>query len=360
MVRKILERFEVPYLQVLDESGVADSTLMPRLTDNQIKRLYELMVFSRVFDDKCLKLQRQGRMGTYASILGQEASQIGSALPLTGKDWVFPSFREAGSLITMGVPLKLIMMYWAGDERGHHYPEKYNVFTTSIPVGSHVPHASGLAWAAKIKRDNIVALTYFGDGATSEGEFHEGMNFAGVFNLPVIFVCQNNQWAISTSVERQTAAKTLAQKAFAYGFEGIRVDGNDVFAVYSATKDAIEKAKIGKGPTLIECLTYRIGDHTTADDASRYRKKEEVEAWKRKDPIERLRKFMITKKLWTKKYDERVKRSAEREIGEAVKDMETVTKPRVEDVFDYMYKELPESLKNQKKKLLDSLRRDNG
>ena len=274
MPEKVIESFHVKRLDILDERGDVDESLMPPLSEKEITRMYELLVLSRTYDHYALSLQREGRLGTFPSILGQEASQIGSAFAVEKTDWVFPSFREMGVYITLGYPMHMLFQYWIGDERGFRIPDELNIFPLCVPVGTQIPHAVGAAMAAKYRGDKIAVITYFGDGGTSEGDFHEGFNIAGVFKLPVVFICQNNQWAISVPREKQTASKTLAQKAFAYGFEGIQVDGNDVFAVYKATKEALEKAKKGNGPSFIECFTYRMSDHTTADDASRYRPKE--------------------------------------------------------------------------------------
>ena len=267
MPKKTVQSFSVEWLQILDENGNCDEALRPPLSHEDINKLYEWMVLARVFDEKAFKLQREGRLGTYASILGQEAAQVGSAFALRPNDWMFPSFREPGASFVRGLPMRMILQYWAGDERGSLIPEELNDFPITIPVGTQIPIAVGAAWAAKLKADQIVVLCYMGDGATSKGDFHEGLNFAGVFTVPVVFVCQNNQWAISVPLKRQTAAKTLAQKAIAYGLPGVQVDGNDIFAVYRATHEAVNRARDGRGPTLVECVTYRLGDHTTADDA---------------------------------------------------------------------------------------------
>jgi len=217
----------------------------------------------------------------------------------------------------------------------------------SIPVGTQVPHAVGFAWAAKLKGDKIAVLVYFGDGATSEGDVHEGMNFAGVFKVPVVLLCQNNQWAISVPRSRQTAAATLAQRAFSYGFEGLQVDGNDVFAVYKATTEALDKARAGKGPTLIECVTYRMGDHTTSDDALRYRMKQELEEWGKRDPIERLRKYMNGIGLWNDDYEKTVYAEAAENVRNAIEKFESVKPPEIRDLFDWTYEQLPPNLKEQ-------------
>ncbi len=306
MPERIVETFQVKHLRILDEKGNADPALAPPLSDEELKRMYELLVLSRTFDQRALNLQREGRLGTYPSFLGQEASQVGSAFAAEKSDWLFTSFRESGVYVAMGCPLHLLFQYWAGDERGMRMPDNLNVFPLSIPVGTQITHAAGVAMAAKYRKDGAGVLVYFGDGGSSRGDFHEGLNMAGVFKLPVVFLCQNNQWAISMPRDRQTAAQTIAQKAWAYGFEGIQVDGNDVFAVYKATRDALMKAKGGGGPTLIECFTYRVADHTTSDDASRYRTKEELEIWKARDPILRLRMFMEKKSLWSDAYQKDV------------------------------------------------------
>ncbi len=337
MPETTIESCSVKRLDVMNEKGEADEALLPSLSDGQIKRIYELMVQARSFDHRALNLQREGRIGTYASILGQEASQIGTAFAVEKDDWVFPSFRENGVVFARGQEMYKILQYWGGDERGLIPPADARIFAVSIPVGTHILHAVGAAMAMKYKGDRAAALAYFGDGGTSEGDFHEGLNFAGVFRAPVVFVCQNNQWAISVPRSRQTAATTIAQKAFAYGFEGMQVDGNDVFAVYKATKDALGKAKSGGGPTLIECFTYRMSDHTTADDASRYRAKEEVETWKARDPILRLKLFMEKKGLWNEEYGKQVDAEALRMVDEAVKKEEGVEHPQPADMFTYTY-----------------------
>lgn len=351
MPRKVLGTFSVSWLQVLNERGVADSKLMPRLTKRDMLQLYEHLVFSRVFDDKCLALQRQGRMGTYASLRGQEAAQVGSAFALSQQDWMFPSFRENAANLVRGVPPEQIMSYWAGDERGEVMPEDLNNFTASIPVGTQITHAVGAAWGMKIKKKKSAALVYFGDGATSRGDFHEGLNIAGVFRLPVIFFCQNNQYAISLPVSRQTASKTIAQKALAYGFEGIRVDGNDVFAVYRATKQALEKARAGKGPTLIEAFTYRIGHHTTADDSTRYRTKKEVQDWVKKDPITRLEIYLRKRKLLDDSYKQVVLEDSKKLVESAVMNMEATPGPDPEDMFRYVFEKPTWNLEEQKKEM---------
>ncbi len=355
-MEKVVEKFEVKYLQILDEEGNIDSKLMPKLSSSQIKKMYEQMVLLRTFDDFAVKLQRQGRCGTYASSLGQEAAQIGSALAMKKEDFVFPSFREQGVYLSRGMPTETLMLFWIGDERGMQIPKNVNMFSISIPVGTHIPHAIGMAMAFKHQKKKAAVATYFGDGATSKGDFHESFNFAGTFKAPVVFICQNNQWAISVPVSEQTASETLAQKALAYGFEGIKVDGNDVFAVYKATKEAMDKARSGKGPTFIECLTYRRDHHTTSDDWKKYRSEKEVREWEKKDPIDRLKKYMARKKLLTPAYESKIKKWAEKTVSEAVKKAESVKPMEVDEIFDYTFEALPPYLEEQKKEAKEEAR----
>jgi pyruvate dehydrogenase E1 component alpha subunit len=350
MAERIIESFQIKRIEILDEGGNVDESLMPSLSDTDIRRIYELLILARTFDQRALQLQREGRLGTYAPILGQEACQVGSAFALEKSDWIFPSYRESGVYITIGYPIHMLFQYWAGDERGLKTPDTLNILPISIPVGTQLLHAVGAAIASKYRKDRIAAVTYFGDGGTSKGDFHEGLNMAGVFQLPVIFICQNNQWAISMPREKQTASKTLAQKAYGYGFEGLQVDGNDIFAVYKATEYALRKAKQGEGPTLIECITYRIYDHTTADDASRYRPKQEVDAWKARDPIYRLRLFMEKKNLLTAEYQKEIEEKIKSTIDEAIKTMESLQPPQPGDMFSFTYEK---PTQRQRKQLED-------
>jgi pyruvate dehydrogenase E1 component alpha subunit len=328
-----------------------DGTLWPEakapLNDQETFALYKKMLFIRLADQRALMLQRQGRLGTYAPIWGQEACQIGSAYVLQKGDWVFPAFREIGAALMMGIPLKTFLLYWMGNEEGSRSPEGINVLPVSIPVGTHPLHAVGVAWAGKLKGDKIVTVAYFGDGATSKGDFHEAMNFAGVFKTPTIFFCQNNQFAISVPRKIQTASQTIAQKAIAYGMDGIQVDGNDLFAVYAATKEAVEKARAGRGPTLIEGVTYRFGPHTTADDPTKYRKDQEIEPWKPLDPMIRLRLYFKEKGLWNEEVEQKLTEEAQKEIDQVVKDAEAVSGPGVQEIFKYVFAEMTPQLKEQ-------------
>ena len=335
MPEVLLSTFAIKRLEILDVEGNLDEVLMPLLDDSRILAMYESMLLARTFDERALSLQREGRMGTYPQLLGQEATQVGSAFALDPCDWVFPSFRETGVHLTLGYPIVQLFQYWSGDERGLITPDHLNIFPVCVSVGSHIPHAVGAAMAARYRRDPAVMVAYFGDGATSKGDFHEGFNMAGVFRLPVVFICQNNQWAISVPLSGQTAADTLAQKAVAYGFEGVQVDGNDVFAVYRATLDALEKARSGGGPTFIECLTYRMANHTTSDDAARYRSSEEVESWRLRDPLLRLERFLANKGLWSEDFGTEMKTRITATVDAAVEAMEALPPAVAADLFNH-------------------------
>ncbi len=335
MPEQIIESYQVKRLDILDEKGNSDDALAPSLTDSELMKMYDFTILARTFDQRAISLQREGRLGTYPSIVGQEASQIGSALAAEKSDWLFPTFRESGVYIARGLPMDMIFQYWSGDERGMRIPDTMNVFPLAIPVGTQIAHAVGAAMAIKYRKDPAAVLVYFGDGGSSRGDFHEGLNMAGVFQLPILFLCQNNQWAISVPREHQTASKTIAQKAISYGFEGLQVDGNDIFAVFKATKDALAKAKKGGGPTLIECFTYRMADHTTSDDASRYRQKDEIEMWKARDPILRLRLYLEKKGLLNEAYQKEIEARSKATVDEAQKKAETAQPPDPRDMFTY-------------------------
>ena len=351
MVKTVIEKFEVEYLQVLDENGKADEKLMPALSSKQIKERYELMILMRTFDNKSFSLQRQGRIGTYIQFKGQEASQLGSAYALEDKDWMFPMYRSGGALIVRKHPMHMLLQYNGGDIRGLKSAENINNFPISIAVGTQTPHAVGCAWASKLKKEKTVSLVYTGDGGTSRGDFHDALNFAGVYKVPCIVVVENNQYAISTPRKKQTAAETLAQKAIAYGVKGIQVDGNDVFAVYKATKEAIDYARAGNGTTLIETLTYRMADHSTSDDAKKYRSDKEVQEWAKKDPILRLEKFMKAKKLLDDSYKKEVAKKAREKVEKEVEAYEKLEDPKPEEIMKYTYAEMTDNLKEQFKEL---------
>ncbi|WP_085815175.1 pyruvate dehydrogenase (acetyl-transferring) E1 component subunit alpha [Geoanaerobacter pelophilus] len=349
MPEEILATFQIKRLGVLNENGSADLSLMPELSGDEIWRMYQLMVLARCFDERAVSLQREGRLGTYPPIRGQEAAQVGSAFALKASDWVFPSFREMGAHLTLGYPIPQLLQYWGGDERAQKTPPDLNIFPFCVAVGSQIPHAVGAALAIRYRRDPAAVVVYFGDGATSKGDFHEAMNMAGVYQLPVVFICQNNQWAISVPLKGQTASASLAQKALGYGFEGVQVDGNDILAVYRATLNALEKARSGAGPTFLECLTYRMADHTTADDAGRYRSDEEVALWSRRDPILRLERFLAASGAWTPEQGRVVKEEAIALIDRAVGEMEAAPPPAPAELFDGVLATLTQRQAEQRK-----------
>ncbi|MFQ5972475.1 MAG: pyruvate dehydrogenase (acetyl-transferring) E1 component subunit alpha [Alphaproteobacteria bacterium] len=310
--------------------------------------LYRAMVLTRRFDAKAVALQRTGRLGTFASSLGQEAVSIGLAAAMKPEDVFLPYYRDAGAQLWRGVALEELFLYWGGDERGSKFAGPKQDFPVSIPVASHAPHAVGVAYAFKLRREPRVAVCVVGDGATSKGDFYEAINISGVWRLPVVFVVNNNQWAISVPLEAQTAALTLAQKAVGAGFEGEQVDGNDVIAVRHAVEQALGKARAGEGPSLIEAVTYRLSDHTTADDASRYRDTHAVSAQWQFDPVARLRAFLSDGGVWGKEDEERLVQEIDGDIEAAVEAYLATPPQPPEAMFDYLYAELPAALVEQR------------
>jgi pyruvate dehydrogenase E1 component alpha subunit len=348
MPRTILDlSFKVEHLSILDGDGNLDTALEPELSPAALQAMYRAMLVGRRLDERMVRLQRQGRIGTFAPIKGQEASQVGSVITLKPGDWMVPSFRETAAMIHRGWPIERILAFFAGYlEGGQPGPEQRDL-PIAIPVATQLPHAVGLAYAAQYRGDDAVVMVYFGDGATSEGDFHEAANFAGVWGLPVVFVCQNNQWAISVPLKKQTHSRTIAQKALAYGFPGIQVDGNDVLAVYTATREAVERARAGDGPTLIECVTYRLAMHTTADDPTKYRAEEEVRAWERKDPLTRFSAYLQKQNL----LEEGLEATIDAEIAAAVQRFEAMPAPDPFLMFDHAYAELPAHLVAQREEM---------
>ena len=346
----------VEHLSVIDETGKADKSLEPELSNEFLIKLYRHMVLGRRFDEQLLSLQRQGRMGTFAPIKGQEASQLGAAAVLRPTDWFVPCFRETAAALMRGIPMEGVFLLFAGYEEAGRIPDDQFNLPVSVPVASQTLHAVGLAYSIKYRKEDNLAMVFFGDGATSEGDFHEALNFAGVYRLPVIFVCQNNQWAISTPRKIQTSSKTLAQKALAYGIEGIQVDGNDILAVYTAAKEAADRARSGGGATLIECMTYRMSVHTTADDPTRYRSDEEVETWVKRDPLTRFQKYLKKKKLLTDKKISALEDEIKDEIKSAVKNAEEKMKKLGDplNMFEHTWAEAPPTLSEQREEFAGS------
>lgn len=340
----------IDYLSILHEHGGVDPDLEPVIDGSLLLKLHRTMLLARRFDERLLSLQRQGRIGTFPPISGQEAAHLGAVADLRASDWVVPAFREMAADIWRGRPLESIIVYNNGFNEGIRIPADRNDMPISVPVGSQILHAVGIAWAMQYRGKDDVAMTFFGDGATSQGDFHEGLNFAGVFQLPVVFVCQNNQWAISIPRSKQTRSQTLAQKAIAYGIPGIQVDGNDILAVYAAAKEAVDRARAGGGPTLIECVTYRMAMHTTADDPKRYRSDAEVEEWRRKDPIPRFQSYLIAKGLLSEDAVKAEEAAIAAEIQAAVERAEEEMKGLGDPLlmFEHAYAEMPAYLKEQR------------
>ena len=315
-----------------------DGSVRDRLpiTLDEMKGLYADMVEARTYDTKSIAMQRQGRLATYAPFQGQEAAQIGAAAALSEGDWVAGTYRDAALNWRAGYPWRLLILGRTGDERGGEVPEGVNVLPPSITVGGHMIHAVGLAWAEELQESGRIALTSFGDGATSEGDFHEAMNFAAVYETPTVFLCQNNGYAISYPTSEQTRSATIAGKADAYGMPGIRVDGNDVVGVLVAVREAAERARRGEGPSLIEAVTYRIGPHTTSDDPTRYRDDDEAEMWRDRDPLERVRLLLEKAGGWDQEWQDAIEQSASDVIEAAVEWAESVPAPTREEMLSRM------------------------
>jgi 2-oxoisovalerate dehydrogenase E1 component alpha subunit len=340
--------FEIHYSQFLDASGTAIAELPESARDPQaLIPLYRAMVLTRRFDAKAIALQRTGRLGTYASSLGQEASTVGLAAAMLADDVLLPTYREAGAQLWRGVRMEELLTYWGGDERGSDFQGPRADFPVSVPIASQCLHAVGVAYAKKLKRELGAAVCVCGDGATSNGAFYEAINYAGVWRVPAIFVVINNQWAISLPRSAQTAAGTLAQKAIAAGIPGVQVDGNDVIAVRDAVEQGLARARAGEGPCVIEALTYRMTDHTTADDAGRYREGDEVSGHWAEDPIARLRSYLSTAGVWTKAAEERMIEEINGEIDGAVERYLASSPMPPEAMFDHLYAVLPAAYTEQ-------------
>lgn len=337
-------------LSVLSPDGQVDQDLEPEIGSADLLRLYRTMLLSRRLDERCLMLQRQGRMGTYGPTKGQEAASLGPAYVLRPDDWLVPAFREAAGLFWRGWPLQAWMFVWGGSEAGNLVPDGVNDLPLCVPIASQCQYGMGIAWGCKLRGQGQVCLTFCGDGATSEGDFHEAMNFAGVYNLPLIMLVQNNGWAISHPRGRQTASQTIAQKAVAYGFDGLQVDGNDILAMIVATREAAEKARTGGGPTLIEAVTYRMMMHTTADDPKKYRKEEEVKAWEPRDPLLRFRTYLDRKKVLSPEVEKVIDEEVAAELDAAVRSYESHrTEPT--EFLEHMYAEMTPDLIAQQAEL---------
>ncbi|MGH8497036.1 MAG: pyruvate dehydrogenase (acetyl-transferring) E1 component subunit alpha [Gammaproteobacteria bacterium] len=346
---KTVAKFEIRYSRFLKPDGKTAGSLPSFAQDpDELIRMYELMSLTRIFDTKAVNLQRTGKLGTYASCLGHEAAHVGIGAAMREEDCFAPMYREYGAQFWRGVQMHEVLLYWGGDERGNNFSGPKHDFAWCVPIATQCIHAAGAAMAFKLRGEKRCAVSVVGDGGTSEGIFYEALNLAGASKLPFVMVIVNNGWAISVPLELQTAAETLAQKAVAAGVPGMQVDGNDVIAVRHAVEQALERARSGDGPSVIEAITYRLSDHTTADDASRYRRAEEVEEARRLEPLPRLRKYLTGLGVWDDAKEEALIDSCNAKVEAAVEEYLNTPKPPVESMFDYMYETLPEAMEDQR------------
>lgn len=346
--------FAVTYHQYLNENSQPTQTLPPFAADPAILlNLYRTMVLTRAFDTKAVALQRTGKLGTFAATTGQEAVTVALGSVMKKDDVLCPAYREYGAQLQRGIKMSEILAFWGGDERGNNYADNAEDFPICVPIATQCLHAAGVAAAFKYRKQPRVAVSVCGDGATSQGDFYEAMNLAGDWKLPILFLVNNNQWAISVPRKIQTGAETLAQKAIAGGFSGIQVDGNDVIALRQVIDEALTKARNGEGPTLIEAITYRLCDHTTADDANRYRSKQDLEqGWKR-EPVARLRTYMINNGMWSQPQEEKLLEECSQQVEAAVKEYLSIPPPLPEDMFDYHYANFPDALLEQREQAIE-------
>lgn len=343
-----------PLMTVVDETGkLVSKHYLSEVKEEQVKMFYYNMLRLRTYDKKGKALQRQGRIGTYVPFEGQEASQVGSALALDEKDWMFPTYRDHGATLTFGADMDRLLLHWNGRVEGCVPSLTKKIFPAAIPIATQLPHATGAAMAEVYKGTNNCSIVYFGDGATSEGDFHEGINIASVFKAPVVFFNQNNGYAISVPIDKQMNSETIAQKSESYGIPGIRVDGMDVFAVYLAVKEALDRARRGEGPTLIEAVTMRFGPHTTADDPTKYRDQEKIDEERdRLDPLLRVERLMKNLNMWDEEWVEKIEKEIDTELNEAIDRMEAYEKPNPAHMFDYVFEEPTWTIAEQKEALL--------
>jgi pyruvate dehydrogenase E1 component alpha subunit len=354
--------------RVLDDDGKPlPGAKLPAIPEATLHRIFETMMLVRIMDDRMMRLQRQGRLGFYMKAIGEEASHFAIA-PLRASDWIFPSYREQGAWFWRGYTIQQYIDQLFGNTddpiKGrqmpvHHSASWLNLVSISSPVGTQIPQAVGAAYAAKLQRKDDVAMAFFGEGTSSTGEFHVGMNFAGVWKAPCVFVCRNNGWAISVPRDKQTAAKTFAAKAVGYGMPGVRVDGNDVLAMWQVASEAIDRARAGGGPTLIEALTYRVQGHSSSDDPSAYRDPKEPEGWEHRDPIHRLRTYLRHRGQWSDGWEKELAERFHQEITDALAAADAKRPPAIDTMFDDVYEELPWNLREQRAYLIAQPRAKN-
>lgn len=351
-------KFEIPFEQYLNPEGKLVKDLPETATKDELLRLYRMMSQVRIFDTKAIALQRTGKLGTYASSLGHEAAHVGIGAAMIQDDAFHPMYREYGAQFMRGVKMSEVLLYWGGDERGSNFSGPKHDFPWCVPIATQYLHAAGSAMAFKYRNEKRAAVTVIGDGGTSEGDFYEAINAAGAWKLPFVGCVVNNKWAISVPLEKQTAAETLAQKGIAAGIDCIQVDGNDVIAVREVMERALQKARSGDGATLVEMMTYRLHDHTTADDARRYRPDEEVEAEREKEPLIRLRQFLNDQGWWSEDDEKQLAEEIKAEVDKAVEEYQSIEPPGVEDMFDYHYEELTDPLAEQREIAIKEARRN--
>lgn len=335
--------------RIMDDDGnVISGKNLPETDADTLVKVLRDMLFARTADLMIVSYQRQGRIFTYPPNYGQEAIHAAAARVIREDDWLVPAFREMGAWLAKGATLKDIFLYFMGYEEGTSWPHAKRLLPISVPIASQLPHAVGIGYAVKYNKGSEVVFAFVGDGGTSEGDFHEALNFAGVWNVPVVFIVQNNQFAISVPFRIQTASEGIAIKSVSYGIPGIQVDGNDFFAMYQALREAAEHCRQGAGPVLIEAVTYRKGAHTTSDDPTKYRSKDEEELWDKKDPVKRLRNYLLSKGLWNLEQEEKLIEQYKKEIDRIFIEAENHAPYALEDVFTYMYADMPDDLKKQK------------
>jgi 2-oxoisovalerate dehydrogenase E1 component alpha subunit len=355
--------------RVLGPDGRADPAQDPGLEVELVVRMYECMLRTRIIDERMLMLQRQGRIGFHVGCRGEEACIVASAAALRETDWIFPCYREMGALFWRGYPLQKYLdnMYGNGDDvvQGRQMPDHYSAKayrygSVSSPIGTQITQAVGFSWAAKLKKEDVVSGVYFGEGATSSNDFHTGLNFAGVFKVPVVFLCRNNRWAISVPSEKQTASASFAGKAIAYGIKGVRCDGNDALAVYRTVREAVERAARGDGPTMVEMMTYRLGGHSTSDDPKAYRLADEVEHWTKMDPLVRMRHHLEVLGVWGEKEETRLRTRMESELKQCIEAAEKKALPELGSMFDDVYVDKPWHLQEQQRECAEGPRAKKG
>lgn len=353
MARTLMENSNEQFstIQIINRQGeVVNKELEPKLTDEQLRELMRRMVFTRIWDQRAISLNRQGRLGFYAPVAGQEASMIGTQYALRKDDFILPSYRDIPQSYWHGLPMYQCFLYSRGHQHGGQIPEDVHLLMPQIIIGAQIIQCAGVALGFKLKKEERVAVAYIGDGGTSQGDFYEGINVAGAYQVPAIFIIQNNRYAISVPVEKQTKAETLAQKAVAAGIPGVRVDGMDVLAVYQVMNEALERARRGEGPTLIEALTYRYGPHTLAgDDPTRYRTNEELGEWEEQDPLLRFRSYLTERGIWSEKDEEQVIEEAKQEVSDNIKKADEIEAMTVSELIESMFESLPVELEEQKR-----------